>query len=76
MNIRNIETFKPYRNDKECFSRKVYTTYITRMMHVEDGPGKNLPFKITSPFSLAIKMALFFGKFDGLPGIKEKSDIL
>ncbi|KTW31963.1 uncharacterized protein T551_00645 [Pneumocystis jirovecii RU7] len=65
MSIRSIEPLKTYRNDRGHFFRGVYTTYITRMMHFEDGPGKNLPFKITSPSSLAIKMVLFFGKFDG-----------
>ncbi|EMR09113.1 hypothetical protein PNEG_02456 [Pneumocystis murina B123] len=52
---------KAWRNNHVDHFRGANRTYIVRLLHVEDGPRKNLPFKITSKGRMATKILLFFG---------------
>ncbi|QSL66047.1 hypothetical protein MERGE_003184 [Pneumocystis wakefieldiae] len=42
-------------------------TYIVRLLHVEDGPRNNVPFKITTKSRMAAKIILFFGLGFSIP---------
>ncbi|NWT75234.1 COX7C oxidase, partial [Prunella himalayana] len=44
-----------------------FATSAIRRGHVEDGPGKNLPFSVDSKWRLLAMMCVFFGSGFGAP---------
>lgn len=62
-----LKSLETYRNCRKPFFQPVYSAYATRLLHVEEGPGKNLPFKITSKHGMAMKILLFFGVGFSIP---------
>ncbi|KTW26757.1 hypothetical protein T552_02759 [Pneumocystis carinii B80] len=57
------------KNNYVGYFGRVNRMYIARQLHMEDGPRKNLPFKVTSNGRMAVKILLFFGFGFSIPFI-------